>query len=221
MWTGLVRELLECVSNTVDVRGDEAGVVEEHAQARHLGRVVPDRLLRAEEILSILPAARVRAVRGREDGERPPHAVVAHLPHRVGEERMPVAVAEVYRQVDPTGVQLGLERRDQRAVLLVERTDAGEELVVVRDLEQTLARDAASSRHVLEERKHVVHALGPAERDEQDRVERLLRQGRNRPVGRLLPLVDRRRHGRMVPGATAQPRVSVRARQPRWRRPQA
>ena len=44
-------------------------------------------------------------------------AVVAHLPQRVGEERVPVAVAEVDRQVDAVRAQLGLERRDQLAVL--------------------------------------------------------------------------------------------------------
>ncbi len=45
-----------------------------------------------------------------------------------------------------------------------------EELVVVRHLLEPLARDVAPARHVLEEGHHVVHSLGPAEGDDEQRV---------------------------------------------------
>ena len=77
--------------------------------------------------------------------------------------------------------QLGLERSDQRAVLLVDRADAAEQLVVVRDVEQPFARDATPARHVLEERQNVVRPFRPAERDDEDRVEG--RVGRRGAVG--------------------------------------
>ena len=70
----------------------------------------------------------------------------------------------------PCARELGLERRDQLAVLAVDRADAAEELVVVRDLLEPLARDVAAAGDVLEERHHVVHPLGPAERDDEQRV---------------------------------------------------
>ena len=99
------------------------------------------------------------------------------------EERVPVAVAEVDRQVDAVGVELDSESRDQRPVLGVDRADAAEELVVMRDLLEPLAGDVAPARDVLEERDHVVHPLRPAERDDEDRVEARGREGGDEPVG--------------------------------------
>ena len=107
---------------------------------------------------------------------------------------MPVAVAEVDRQVDAATAQLRLERGDQLAVLGVDRADAAEQLVVVRDVEQPLARDVAAARDVLEERQHVVRPLRAAERDEHDRVELVRGPARDCAIGGLLALFDRRRH---------------------------
>ncbi len=115
-----------------------------------------------------------------------PTPVVAHLPQRVGEVGVPVAVAEVDRQPDPVRGELGLERRDQIAVLLVDRADAAEELVVMADLREPLARDVASARDVLEERDHVVGPLGAAERDDEQRVVATVVEPGVGPVGRLL-----------------------------------
>ena len=69
-------------------------------------------------------------------------------------------------------VELDAQRCDQRAVLRVDRADAVELRVVLRDLLEPLARDVAAARHVLEERDHVVDPLRPAERDDDDGVER-------------------------------------------------
>ena len=80
-------DLRERLAHMIGVRLDEAGMVVEHAQPRHRGRVRADRLLRVEEVLAVLPAARVRAVRRREERERVADAVVAHLGHRIGDER--------------------------------------------------------------------------------------------------------------------------------------
>ena len=184
----------------IDVRLDQPGMVVEQAQLQHLRSVGADLLLRVEDVLAVLPAAGVRAERRREERERLADAVVAHLPQGVGEQRVPVAVAEVDRQLDRVLGELPLDRRDQLAVLGVDRADAAEQVVVLRDLEQPLARDAASARHVLEERQHVVRALRPAERDDEQGVELPLRKPAARPVGGRAALADRDRHGvRMVP----------------------
>ena len=68
----------------------------------------------------------------------------------------------------------------------VDRADAAEALVVVRHLLEPLARDVAAARHVLEERHHVVHALGPAERDDEQRVVAAVVETRIGAVRRLL-----------------------------------
>ena len=75
----------------------------------------------------------------------------------------------------PCACELGLERGDQLAVLAVDRADAAEELVVVRHLLEPLARDVAPARDVLEERDDVVRPFGPAERDDEQRVEERVR----------------------------------------------
>ena len=72
----------------------------------HLGCARPHLLLRVEEVLAVLPAARVRRVGRREERERPLDPVVGHLAQRVGEERIPVPVAEVDRERDPVRVEL-------------------------------------------------------------------------------------------------------------------
>ena len=158
-------------------------MVEEHPRLHDLRRLRPDRLLGVEDVLPVLAAPGVRGVGGREERERTLDAVVGHLPERVGEERVPVAVAEVDRQVDAVGVELRSESRDQRPVLGVDRADAAEERVVVRDLLEPLAGDVAPARDVLEERDHVVHPLRPAERDDEDRVEARGREVGDEPVG--------------------------------------
>ena len=152
-------------------------MVEEHPRLHHLRRPGADRLLGVEDVLPVLAAPRIRRVGGREERERALDSVTGHLAERVGQERVPVAVAEVDRQVDAVRVELDSQGCDQRPVLGVDRADAAEELVVMRDLLEPLARDVAPARDVFEEGDHVVHPLRPAERDDEDRVEARGREG--------------------------------------------
>ena len=105
---------------------------------------------------------------------------------KVAQERVPVAVAEVDREVDAVRVELRAERRDQCSILRVDRAHAAEALVVVRNLLEPLARDVPPAGHVLEERHHVVHPLRPAERDDEERVEIRVRESPACAVGRWL-----------------------------------
>ena len=89
------------------------------------------------------------------------HAVGRHLAQRVGQQRMPVAIAPVDRQLRAVRGQLALERRDQLPVLLVDRADAAEVLVVLGDFEHPLARHVLAAEHVFEKRQHVVGPSGP------------------------------------------------------------
>ena len=99
--------------------------------------------------------------------------------HLLGEVGRPVAVAPVDRQVQAVGREVRLDRRDQRAVLRVDRADAAEAEVVLGHLEQPLARDPAAPGDVLQERQHVVRPLRPAEGHQQERV---VRRGAHRQI---------------------------------------
>ena len=92
------------------------------------------------------------------------------LGDRVGEVRLPVAISPQHGQVDAAAFELGLERRLELPVLLVDRTDAAECAVVVRDLFESLVRDAAPASDVAQERDDVVLPLRAAEARQQDRV---------------------------------------------------
>src|SRR5262245_18900147 len=85
---------------------------------------IADGLLRRGNVLAILAAARIAAERGGEKSNRPLHAFGLHLPQRVGQERMPVAVAPVERQLDAGCGELELKSRQERAVLGVDGADA-------------------------------------------------------------------------------------------------
>lgn len=68
------------------------------------------------------------------------------------------------------GGEIHTERGDERAVLVVERASSAEVMVVLRDAQESLARDAAAAGHVLEEGHHVLGTLRTTERDENERV---------------------------------------------------
>ncbi len=70
----------------------------------------------------------------------------------------------------PAGRPRPAQRGDQRLVLLVDRADAVEVVVVLGHALQPLARDAAAAGHVLQERHDLVVALGPAEAEHQQRL---------------------------------------------------
>ncbi|GAA3100734.1 hypothetical protein GCM10020001_016970 [Nonomuraea salmonea] len=78
---------------------------------------------------------------------------------------MPVAVAPIDRHPGDRA-----QRLDQVAVLLVDRADPAEALVVLGHFEQPLARHATAAHDVLQERHHVVGTLGAAEREDQQGV---------------------------------------------------
>ena len=77
------------------------------------GAVGPDFCLCARDVLAILPAAGIRAERAGDERQRAAHAVGRHLPQRVGQQRMPIAIAPIDRQLRPVLGQFALERRDQ------------------------------------------------------------------------------------------------------------
>src|SRR5437867_3563877 len=109
----------------------------------------------------------------RDEADRAPHAVVAHLAQRVGEQRMPVAHPHIDRQrmalvrktrAQPFGLTPG-QLRDRR--------NAAEVLVVAGHFLHAMRRHPSPAEYVGEKGPDVVEALRAAERHDEDRVEHL------------------------------------------------
>ena len=159
----------------VGVGFDEQRVVEEVPQPHQLRGGLPDGLAGARDVLVVLAARRVAAVRARREHEAVRHPVAGHLGDRVLDERVPVAVAEVDRQIGARP-----HRRDQLAVAGVQRADPAEVPIVLLDGVQPFGRHAPPAGDVLQERPHVLRSLRAPERQDEQRV-------RPRPHGSRRP----------------------------------
>src|SRR5829696_8076011 len=116
-------------------------------------------------VLTVLPATRVRAVCRSHKRECVLNTIRGHLFERIGEQRVPVAITPVDRELWSMSLQLLFQCRNQISILWIDRTDAAEQLVMMCNLEHAFTRDVATSQHVLEEGNDIVHPFGPAERD--------------------------------------------------------
>ena len=65
--------------------------------------------------------------------------IVGHLANRIGQQRMPIAIAPVDRQVRPVSVQFRRQCPEQNTVLRVDWADAVEQFVASGDFPQPLA----------------------------------------------------------------------------------
>ena len=148
---------------------DEAGVVVVLPQLVEPGRA-GHLLDGVVEVLAVLPARRPRGVRRRGEDGGPGDPVGRHRGERVGEVGVPVAVAEVDRQVEPLLGQVLLQRGDERPVLVVDRAASAEEEVVLADLLEPLTRDAPPAGDVLEERHDVLGLLRAPEGEHEESV---------------------------------------------------
>ena len=76
---------------------------------------------------------------------------------------MPVSISPIDRQVDVITLKLRANRRQEFAVMLVDRADAAEVVVVLGNFQQPFARNVSASCHVFEERQNIVPAFWTAE----------------------------------------------------------
>jgi hypothetical protein len=107
-----------------------------------------------------------------ENADRASPSRVRQLRQRIGEERMPVAHADIHGQGNVAAAQCPFERCRLLHRQLGQGRDAAEPLVVMRDLFHPFGTDAASAQDVLEKRTHVGGPLRAAECHEQHGVER-------------------------------------------------
>ena len=71
-----------------------------------------------------------------------------HLRKRVGQQRVPVAIAPIDRGRDAARIEFRTQRGDEISNLTVERANSVEVEVVLGDFEQSFARDVSAARHV-------------------------------------------------------------------------
>ena len=110
------------------------------------------------EVLAVLAAGGVAGVGAGDHGEHPAYAALVRLAQGVGDERVEVAVAPDERGRDLAPVELGPQRGQQRAVLVVDGAAPAEAVVVLGHGGQPLVRDAATGRDVAQERHHLRRA---------------------------------------------------------------
>ena len=182
----LGRKAVESRSDPIDLGGDEPGVIEERPDFINLRRTAldlrrtgadvgrgklfgrtTDRPLGGDDIFQILPAAGIRAVSRGEQSHRPANAIGTHLGQRVGQQRMPVAISPVDRQLRAVAGQLELQIADEGPILLVDRALAAEMIIMLGDREHPLPGDVLAPQDVFQERDDLFRLFRSAERDDQ------------------------------------------------------
>ncbi len=87
----------EALGDTSGVGSDEIGMIVKDPQLVHARGFGTDRGLGPRDIFAVLATAGIGAIRGQHETDGVLDPVAGHLGERVGEERMPVAVAPVNR----------------------------------------------------------------------------------------------------------------------------
>ena len=135
---------------------------------------------RSGRVLAVLAAAGVGAVGGGGHRQHVACTGVGQRAHGLGDEGMPVAVADGHRHARAAPGELSTQGLQHLGVARVDRRDALEAPVVPGDLQEAGVRHAASGRGVAHEGQDVVGAHGAAVGQDEDRVVGSQRVGRRR-----------------------------------------
>ena len=161
-------------ADPIGVRSDEHLVIEPVADVGHLdvrksgaGEMGPG----FGDVLAILRAARVAAVRGGNEADGPPDALPGHGLERIGEVGVPVAHSYEDRQRRPGSGEALPQAIRLRLRQLREGRSSTDDFVVMRDFVHAPGRYSPSTQDVGEERADVLGCLGTAKSDQQYRVE--------------------------------------------------
>ena len=157
-------------STLFDIGADKSRMSVESRKLCYFRRAFADFRLRSRDVLAILAAARIGAIRRRDKAESASDAVVPHLPHGVGKEGVPVPIAPVDGHVRAFCREQISQCGDQRPVLVVDGALAAEVVVVFGDFEHSFARHIASAEDILEKRDHVFRFLRPTKGENEKRI---------------------------------------------------
>ncbi len=142
-------------------------MVIEHSQLVDLRRPGTHLNTSCLDILQVLSATGVRAIRRGDVCQCPPSAISRHLPDRACQEGVPIPIAPVNWQADVPPLQLVVKCSDQLPQLRVDRAHALEMVIMLRHLKHPLAWDRLAPEDVFQERNYVVAGFGSTERDDQ------------------------------------------------------
>ena len=123
------------------------------------------------DVLLILGASRVAAPGRRTEHRCSGDTVGSHRRHRLLDERMPVAITEVHRQILVAIGQFSLNLGDQRTIDRSDRRHPAEMQIVLGDGRQAFRWYPPAPGDVLQERHHLLGTFRPAEGQQQQGVE--------------------------------------------------
>lgn len=99
-----------------------------------------------------------------------PHTVGSHLAQRIGQQRVPVAIAPVDRQLQPGPLKFMLGRPDQIAILLIDGTHPAKAVIVLGHFGLSCRRNIASAKHIIEKRQDIAGTFGASERHDHQSI---------------------------------------------------
>src|SRR6476469_3112494 len=139
-------------------------MIEEHAELVDRRRGGANFCLSGSNVFAVLATARIRAVRAGDECQGTTNSVGRHLAKRVGEQRMPVAIAPVDRQMRAVSRKFLFEYSNECPVLIVDRAAAAELVVMLGHFKHSLAGHVSAAQHIFEKRQNVVRSVRAAER---------------------------------------------------------
>ena len=161
------RERLHRLPNPSRHGSHEPRVIVKLTKANDRRRARPDHRPRTGEVFPILPAPRIRVVGGSEKGVADRHTVGGHRGERLRQERVPIAVPPIHRQM---WRELVAQCSQQQPVLSVDGAHPTESLVTLGHLREALGGDVAPARHVAQEGLDIRRTLRTTEADQQQRT---------------------------------------------------
>ena len=121
-------------------------------------------------ILAVLAAAGVRAVGGGRYRKNATGPAIGQSAQGLGDEGVPVAIADDHGQVRTAGGELGAQGGQELLIAVVYRRDTAETAVMAGHLQKAGIRNAAPRGGVAHEGQDVVGTLGAAVGEQQDGV---------------------------------------------------
>jgi hypothetical protein len=93
-----------------------------------------------------------------------------HLPQRIREQGMPVAVPPVDWEIDAMLIQFATQSLDEVTALLVDGADTVEVIVVFGDFQESFPGNRLTSKDIFQKRDDVIAFFRTAEGEHQDRI---------------------------------------------------
>lgn len=142
----------------------EERMIEVRPQFHQLWGIRAGRFARAGDVLDVLGATGISTPRRRGENRCTSNAVVPHSRNGVLDERLPVAVAEIHREIHTARAEFDSYLVDQRPVDPVDRRHPAEVQVMLGYVVEALRRDVATAGDVFQKRPYLLRPFRASER---------------------------------------------------------